>query len=207
MYLRAQIVLATSDAIPANYVTNSWCLSTAADPTVADYNAYTALFRQFYVDISTALAIPITSIGHLAKYINLASILKPNYPLYEETWSLPAPNSNAQLPSEVSICLSMQGTRVSGIPQARRRGRVFIGTIAAATMTNGRPNLLTRTLLVDSVNGLKDGLLLAPLPASLCVWSKIDSQAVAVNNVWVDDAYDTQRRRGPKATARTTLVI
>ena len=207
MYIRTQIVLHTSDGIPANWITNSWCLSTASNPTTADYNAYTALFRQFYVDIVSVLAIPVAQIEHQAKYINLGSILKPNYPIYEEVWTLPSLNSNAQLPSEVAICLSMQGTRVSGIAQARRRGRVFIGTIASATMTNGRPNAATRTTLVNAVNALKDGLLLASLPAVLCIWSKRDTQAVTVNNVWVDDAYDTQRRRGPRATVRTTLVI
>lgn len=205
--LRVQITLATSDAIPANYVTNSWCINTGSVPSNAQFAEYVQDFRQFYVDIASVLAIPITSIGHVAKFIDLESLLRPNYPLYEEVWSLPSVSSNAQLPSEVAICLSMQGTRASGTPQARRRGRVYIGTIASATMTLGRPNSTTRTTLVNAVDTLKESLLVAALPAQLCIWSEVDATAVLVNNVWVDDAYDTQRRRGAQVTARTTLVL
>lgn len=205
--IRVQITLKTIDGISANWLTNTWALTNSVDPTEADFNEYTQCFRSFYVACTSIQALPLNSVGHIAKYIDLDETVKPIYPVYEETWSLPAVSSNAQLPSEVAMCLSYQCERQSGVPQASRRGRVYIGPIASATMDQGRPSAAARTTLVNAGKALYDDLLACTTPAALTVWSNKLRQTGAIAEFWVDNAYDTQRRRGPKPTLRTTVTV
>jgi hypothetical protein len=124
-------------------------------------------------------------------------------------------NTGSQaLPSEVALVLSFQATRVSGDPQARRRGRIYIGPLnqsAVATDSAGdaRPASAFITAMTQVGSLLANDVALADLP-----WAVFSPTALAagegdlawasVVDGWVDNAFDTQRRRGASATARTT---
>jgi hypothetical protein len=106
---------------------------------------------------------------------------------------LGAGNGGTGLPAEVSCCLSSHadfGTDAEfgpgGLsrPRARDRGRVYT--------------------LIDAGRRLFS---FPSLPASWVVWSR---KAAAVKNVVaisVDDAFDTQRRRGERPNVRTTWTL
>lgn len=115
------------------------------------------------------------------------------------------PTGGNPLPSEVAVCLSFQAAQVSGTPQARRRGRIYLGPLGASGLdTNGRPTSACRSaasavgasILADSVsNG----------GWSWVVWSPTTGTSSIVTNGWVDNAFDIQRRRGVAPTLRTTF--
>lgn len=99
---------------------------------------------------------------------------------------------------EAACCLSFYG----GDNTPRQRGRLYIPAfIASSGSTLGvRPSTTIRSKIAE----------LVPLFAGLggvnvdwIVWSPTAQAATRVENWWVDDEWDVQRRRGLKSTART----
>jgi len=113
--------------------------------------------------------------------------------------------SASSLPSECAAVISFEATPISGGNQARRRGRVFIGPLSSTTADAAgtdvylsaafQAELRLRASNLRGANG--SGLL-------WYVYSDKDGLNRPVERGWVDNAFDIQRRRGPKATARTT---
>lgn len=111
------------------------------------------------------------------------------------------------LPTEVAICASFQGVQEAGHSQARRRGRVFIGPIRQAAIqigTDGYPRVSStaRNAIATACTNLQANASAADWP--WCVWSRADDELYIVNNGWIEDEFDTQRRRGPGPLTRTT---
>lgn len=107
--------------------------------------------------------------------------------------------ANISQPQEIAVCLSFYADH----PEPRRRGRLYI------------PHFIVepKDQLSDMVNAfVRDRVSeLVPLFAGLggadidwIVWSERDHAAHKVTNWWVDNAYDTVRSRGRKATTRLT---
>lgn len=202
--VRAQVVLKTVNNVSEDFATNSWCV-TGSD-VVGQTTAITTAFKDFYDDIVADLSGNLAQNGHLVKYYDLPG-LAPNYPFEEDTFNLVAAPSGTPLPDEVAMCLSFQGARAAGAPQNRRRGRVYIGPLDVSWLnTDGRP-LQTRISTLTTAAATLSATLNALSPAvELAVWSVVDQHAVVVTDGWVDNAWDTQRRRGKDATSRTTWV-
>lgn len=125
----------------------------------------------------------------------------------------------ASLPSEVAVVLSMNADltdvpeRVGATrPASRRRGRLFFGpltTRALALGDNGAGVQRPHDSLQDDLRAAALILFNAaadimPLNAGLfwSIYSTTDVAARTLVRVWTDNAFDTQRRRGPDATAR-----
>lgn len=129
---------------------------------------------------------------------------EPRAPVYEASGDF-GYSAGASLPHEVALCLSFQGANVSGLPQERRRGRVFIGPLANAAnivTTGGRPAASIITAGVEACSNLRSDVVLNGI--AWCVNSRVDEALVEIIDGWVDNAFDTQRRRGLVPTARTT---
>ena len=119
--------------------------------------------------------------------------------------------TGVDLPAEVAGCLSYHtsygsdpefapGTR----PRARDRGRIFIGPLTSLAMQNATTSLgpqFTQNF-IDTLTGAT-----APLMALVNPiwqqWSRAAARMSDVTGGWVDNAPDTQRRRGERPTART----
>lgn len=132
---------------------------------------------------------------------------KPRVPFITETTSI-APTGSAPLPSEVALVLSFQAQAESGAAQSRRRNRVYIGQLKAALNTNGRPsstaiNTLTRAardMLVAANSSINwNWVVYSPTTAA---GSSVAAAYWQIDNGWVDNAWDTQRRRGLAPTTR-----
>jgi len=147
------------------------------------------------------------------KVYDLASA-EPRIPIVRN-WTLGASTnaSGNELPAEVALAVSIY----AGISRPRTRGRIYFGPfhIAATeddpTNQRARPGVIVRETLGGAVKRL------IGLPGNthnLGVYSRgiytvggvvqppvAGSMAIATNG-WVDDAWDTQRRRGQKATLR-----
>jgi len=203
--VRVQIVLHTVNNVSEDYATNSWCV--AGSDIYGQTTAITTAFKDFYDDIVADLSSNIAQNGHEAKYYDLPGT-PPNYPFEEDVWNLVSAPSGTPLPDEVAMCLSFQGERVPGFPQNRRRGRVYIGPLDISWLnTDGRPIASRISNLTTAAATLGASLAALTPTVALSVWSVTDGAAVPVTDGWVDNAWDTQRRRGKDATSRTTYVV
>jgi hypothetical protein len=198
---RAQVTLRTVDALPANFITNTWSFGST---TVGDHTAVTTALKDFYDDIPAAsISSAVAQNGHTVQFYVLPGV-QPNYPFAETTFNLASAPSGTPLPSEVAVCLSFQGTRQAGFPQARRRGRIYLGPLGSGIVTAGRPSPTLRTNMANAALTFKAAIEAITGGIFWAVWSTADQLAVPVDNGWIDDAFDTQRRRGVEVTSRTT---
>jgi len=120
--------------------------------------------------------------------------------------------SGSALPAEVAICCSYQAVRQSGNDQANRRGRVFIGPLGDVSVNTADSSDVESRPTTAAMNTIINGIaqLAVPVGDSAVKWvvysPTLDAFA-EVDNLWIDNAFDTQRRRGVRATARTTLSV
>jgi hypothetical protein len=132
------------------------------------------------------------------------------------------------LPEEVAVALSFRaeyGSLVENLPtggsgptgkkhpRARRRNRTFIGPLntfvldGVAGSTNPQRVITAfRQVLVDAAaEFLAAGA--AGLGFSWSTFSQVEWAMYDVSQIWVDDAFDTQRRRGVAPISRTSLSL
>lgn len=201
-----QVILNTLSGLPEDRVINTYSFLTAEEKDVP-----TA------VDIETVL---------LANYEAFSSIASPTlvdeltFKWYDRADSMPRVPWRTQLeewtggggialPSEVALVQSFKAASVSGVAAARRRGRVFLGPLRQAAAGGGfngdRPSSGTLTTVASMGVNLIDASQ-AAADWTWQVWSTVDSVGREVVEGWVDNAWDTQRRRGPAATERVIFT-
>lgn len=103
-------------------------------------------------------------------------------------------------PREVAVCLSF----FSEFNRPRLRGRLYVPVApmpGQAAYHGGRPGTDCRQKVGDLAPILQD---LGGLDVDWCVYSRVDDEARAVTDWWVDDEWDTIRSRGLRATTRLT---
>jgi len=103
-------------------------------------------------------------------------------------------------PREVALCLSFY----SSTNQKRRRGRLYLPMAGSGRLAGARPSAATMTAALAVATRLATA---GPGTCSWCVHSGVDHVLRPVSSAWVDDEWDTQRRRGMKGTTRQTAVI
>lgn len=111
------------------------------------------------------------------------------------TTSFSGPSS----PTEVALCLSYSGE--GSAPKRQRQGRIYVPIGG----TDFRPDTTTRARLIQLGQDLA-----SVGNATFTTWkmySPTSTQYIDVTLIWVDDAWDTQRRRGPKPTTRSTATV
>lgn len=116
----------------------------------------------------------------------------------------PPASGNGGLPEEVAMVLTLNGV---GIVNRRRRGRLYIGPlldnvcINASDTEPARPSPAFITTLTGAANALRTS---APGTLTWVIRSSLPVENfVIIGGGYVDDAFDTQRRRGPDASTRT----
>lgn len=130
----------------------------------------------------------------------------PRVPVATRLWQLGVQKSGDPLPAEVALCASFQAPAVSGFPQARRRGRIFLGPFVDAAnddvVSVGRS--VPSSDLIETVANASERLAAYWTVGgpNWAVWSRRDDTMYEVTNGWVDNDWDTQRRREPSPTGR-----
>lgn len=147
-------------------------------------------------------------------------------PIYSDPWTLSAAGTSTPLPGEVACVLTLEGvgraaaavavagggTGPTGVshPKARHTGRVYIGpcnSLATALANQAaRPHQVFRDTILAAALQLDAALEAAGSDYDLGVWSRADAGVRAIEAVSIDDAWDTQRRRGVEATERRRLA-
>lgn len=193
--------------LPEDVITNTFHFEDiSGGTTLAIATAITPLLSDFYDAIYT---------GNCANYMDPALARVNWYNMSDPTprpvTVVPMPIAGATvaslLPTEVAVVLSFQGTQVAGIPQSRRRGRVFLGgfthSIISQSAADRYPQIIPA--FVTTIANAADALRTAVVSSTRfwAIYSPTSSQVVEVNNGWVDNSPDTQRRRSVDPTTRT----
>lgn len=128
----------------------------------------------------------------------------PSGPEFQKDYPFDASGNNS--PAEVCCCLSYATVDDPEQSVPRRRGRIYVGPVAGSQLSgNERPTQFMR----DSLLSLGQGIASAG-NASNSTWlhySKRDNAYTKIESIWVDDAWDTQRRRGLAPTLRQVADV
>ena len=137
----------------------------------------------------------------------------PRAPVYAETYNPSAFGAGASknLPDEVALCLSYTAGPASGLPIARRRGRLFIGPFNENALISTGLNAESGPVEGLRVTLAQGAAMMAAAAAGngydWSVFSPTNNEAVSILSCWVNNAWDTQRRRGNKPSSRYTVPI
>lgn len=215
--LRAVVTLPWTSGLPEDVSVNTFHFLTGTNPaSVAELNEIVTDLTAFYnSDFGTpgnpvgGYLSPLVSRDASACSIEIFDLadVPPRQPVHVGTFTLVASADPNLLPPEVALCASFQGDPISGVPQSRRRGRVFIGPLnmASDAATTGRPTAAFQEALVDAMEGIV-GLLVGS-GVAWTVYSRTSDAMSAVSNGWVDDEWDTVRSRGRDATSRLSWGV
>lgn len=121
--------------------------------------------------------------------------------------------ASTPLPAEVALCLSFNSSygidaefAPGARPRARDRGRIYFGPLgsdACTSTTANRP--IPAAGVINSLLGAGKDLRDANTTIRWCTWSRKAARMSPVILCSVDDAFDTQRRRGERPIAKTSL--
>lgn len=125
-------------------------------------------------------------------------------------WSSSVTND---LPHEAAICLSFYSDlddipEEQGLtrPASRRRGRIYLGPLNTAALgADGRISSSVGIDMIYAAERLRTWSGFTALNLGWAVYSRTDDQARVVVGGWVDNAFDTQRRRGLDSNTRYTF--
>jgi hypothetical protein len=200
--ITAQAVFSGPSLLPEDKFVNTFHFSNADDYAVHAVAVDLAI-EAFYTTIGSELAKALLRAYEVKTY-NLADEM-PRVPLVFPG-TLPANGLTDVLPSEVAVCLSY----TAGPPVTKnRRGRIFIGPLGAnaSVATAGQFPIVAPTLITKLKSAATT--LAADNAASWAIMSRVLNKVPRdepvfydIGGGWVDDAFDTQRRRGIKAQGR-----
>lgn len=198
---RIQITIPMASGNPKDAVQNVWHV--IADDVTSAELAVVSL-NTFYLAVDGLFSNLVAADRPTCKIYDLADP-EPRAPVSEPQMSILAPGGNP-LPPEVAFCVSFQAQRQSGQSQARRRGRVYLGPLAAAGVhTDGRPTSSFLSTVGSACQTLADDSE-ATAVWGLAVYSRVNQAAIEIDHIWIDNEWDTQRRRGRVATSRTVYT-
>jgi hypothetical protein len=203
---RVQISLGMDSNLPEDAATNTLHFEYVhPDPiTEAKFNTGVRTpLNNFYTSLATQ--------GILSSAINPANItykayritdLPPSPPEYTGNITIGGMMTGVAAPPELSVCLSYKAPNVLGGVPARRRGRIYVGPLgflAGATVPSTQQ---------QAIRDAGAALLSDVTTAGQFLWvvySPTANAAYTVESGWVDNAWDVQRRRGTKSSARITF--
>ena len=123
----------------------------------------------------------------------------PNYPL-----ATAEVNPNSAVASTGNRDISLTLSYFSNFNRPRFRGRLYIPMCVLDIAAGGVQASTTNMQKIGSLATILAGI---GANTQWVVYSKTDNAARPVTDWWCDNAWDTQRRRGKKASARETGTV
>ncbi len=198
---RAQVTFQGATNIAEDRFINTFHFNLAAADTATAAGVLQPQLEAFYNTATGSLTIG----GCISSFVNRAATVRyyrmsdaeQRVPHIEE-WTLQASTGDAPLPEEVSVCASFHG----GLPVTpRTRGRVYLGPLNGAVTFNSGQGVKVSAAFRDHVCNR-----MAALAANSSDWV-VHSPTTGINTTVVggfcDNAFDTMRKRGPKASGRS----
>lgn len=213
--MRAQVIIGMDGGLPEDYPTNTLYFDGDEGFSDGDYwSGVMTLLEDFYHGFDDTLY-PTQIDGTATVKIYDMRDPTPRIPEFTDTITL-TPSANGMYPGEVAIVCSFQAEYVSGVPNARRRGRIYLGPVQEGVHTitgsQNRPDSGLLTAIANAAATMENGFALSGgAELKWAVYSPTTDATASIDDAfndviggWVDNAWDTQRRRGPAATGRTT---
>jgi hypothetical protein len=202
-----QVAVPYTSAIPEDVSVNNWSF-TVASLSESNYEQVGTALGLFYAAILPFYS-NVLNFGSVNLRFYARDDQKPRVPRVDVTTGFGTGNTANGLPEEVASCLSFQGNQQSGFQQARRRGRLFLGplnrtnAIESDSLGRARPSSAFRTNVRVGYEALRGALTTSG--NNHVVWSDVNQQGYVVTSAWMDNAFDTQRRRGVRPTFKTDV--
>jgi len=223
MAILATVTMPYTTGLPEDIAVNTFAFD--GDPGDAGAESdLTDLLEAFYTTVVGSFSIgsmisEVVSRTTNACRIDLAEIVDtgptvdvgPVYFSADFTMTAPHGTGTAvSLPLEVAIVNSVRNVLGTG-PVARRRGRQYIGPLDIIVLSTTGPFPLVDPTFTSLLATQSEALATdsATNGTSWCVWSRTAGQLFLIEAGFVDNEFDTQRRRGADATLReswSTLV-
>lgn len=118
--------------------------------------------------------------------------------------------SSTEIPTEVAVVMSFHAAPIGGVPNSRLRNRIYLGGLAEGKILPGSVSAFPKvgssfmTDICDAAEvllGENDG------NAWWVTYSPTRGLPAEVVGGWVDDSFDTQRRRGIDTSTRQLFSI
>lgn len=229
--LRATVILNKLSGKPEDSIRNVWHFSTGSAIASNDMTSVGDGLVEFYQQLGTLLHGSVSRAVD-AHAIEFAEVNRGSAGADDDVVSsllatrkfqvIGAAAATLDLPSEVAICLSINGD-LTGLneedglirPKARRRGRVYLGPFTTGVVgeeaTTQRTIVLTgtRTKILDSYELAKtmwDGAAGRRIVQHI-VYSRASANVYPVVGISVDDAFDTVRSRGEKRVTKDSRAV
>lgn len=207
--VRAQVILQGQSGLPRDRFVNSWAFEgTGATITDAELDTVRSRLIEFYT-VAPGTASPLTSF--ISRAVKPSVIIRlyrlsqtpPRTPIESvHTWNIS--QTGTALPNEVAAVLSFFNT----VNVKRRRGRLYIGPLAAMAgvwdTDDVKIDTALRTTLAGAANRLAAYGLSSTSGPHWSILSQRDGNLKLVTDGWIDNTFDTQRRRGVRSNLRTS---
>ena len=212
--IRVLSILQGISGLPEDRYVNTWAFSSdVADTEVAQTAAMAKVANFFLTPPPGGPAVKAylagTSIDESACELRAYWMgeTPPRTPLIQEFIIGTLPTTQA-LPSEVAVCESYY----AGTNKPSNRGRVYIGPLHTGALggSASQEPIVTGELQI-ALNNAGKNLAEDDTGPRWCVLGlnagKTARELKVITGGWVDNAFDTQRRRGADATTRTPWVV
>jgi hypothetical protein len=199
--LRAQVILASDSGLPEDVCINTFHFDTGVVYDSASAQSVIDRVKVFYNAIQARLSATINPDTSRIKIYDLADP-KPRVPKEDQSLGMTetGPSSMAR---EVALVMSFQAAKQSGVAQARRRNRVFLGPLSISGGVTDADYRPLPTVVAEITNAAAALKVNATFGTVWVIRSQVGNFVAPVSDGWVDNAFDTQRRRGARPTART----
>jgi hypothetical protein len=199
----AQVTLISATGASEDNQSNTFAAGQIGTLDLTYAQNWTTTIKAFYdLVVNNGGLKGISQNNHVIKFYDIETP-QPNYPIWTRTFNLATVPAAVDMPQEVALCVSYANSLAVTIPRARRRGRLYISGWAETGNTNGRPtNLVCDGLLAAFTGYVTAFNALGTLDAS--IWSRTGGVTYPIDTAHVDNAWDTQRRRGNRSTYRAS---
>lgn len=187
---------------PRDLMTNHLSFnSTSTGVTPANWQTLTDTIKNAWFSVSGAWTHYDTHGGKVVAYDRAQPKPRPEAAVSTYTPSTWA--STVTTPRQIALVVSMYAVR--NLP--RQRGRVFLPFHSDWSPAGERPGAPVRTAAMALLHQIAASCQALTPEWTLAVYSAKTDQNNGVTNIWCNDVWDTQRRRTPKETTRSTQTV
>jgi hypothetical protein len=219
--IKAQVSMSRGSGLSEDRVVNTWHFSTpGAVPLPPELARINEMLVRFYItNFSSALGAPLT---FFSPFVTGPLVVR----LYNEDVPVPRPllaefltpfallQPGASLPAEVALVMSYSSDRTAGVKPSSERGRIYLGPFRVSASIDGafdsRPHAdLLASIARHATRLITDGETIGAVWVTYSPTRRSRLQEPyfgVVERGFVDNAWDTQRRRGRDSSTRTLFA-
>lgn len=190
-------------AVTADTVTNTFTWVSAGEPSSGQFDTVRDAIKSFYSSLKPYMT-PAINWAAVRMVTECLDDVKPRVARRDETVTVTGTEGTDPGPAELAICLSFRKTPASGTNPRRRRGRVYLGPWSASNVGGARPSHTLASVILGAASTLDSAISGIGSGWYLAIGHADESAGYDIDEFYVDDAWDIQRRRGLKPSTKWT---